>query len=745
MNKNTILNQVTQIEIYQKFYGSDFKVNEKISSPFTEDKNPSFKVFKNNTYKCFSTGKQGDCFQFVADIKNLDCKTQFNDVLEIISREMNINTDFDKNKVNKPLNVQEVTDNNNYASDKKHFQYTSKAFEKIHFDYWLQGNWNVTEDILKKYNVQALDKFVYWNNNKKQIQKIKLYKGILGFIYEVYTTPYAEANNLTRAELYIPTQEKTTKFFYNNLTSDDIFGYNELKDKEEFIIICAGKKDCLILNANGFPAVTFRSENSFINKDQITLLNKKTDRIYICYDNDKAGLESALKIAQTYSIKQIVLPEKYNDIADYFKVFDKKHFGDLVNEIRELEEAETKKESEGNTIFHIAEEYLSSYYKFRFNTIALDIECCKKGTHNWESLNENSLFLEMQKKGIKISINNLIAILKSEFVPHYNPIKNYFENLPKWDNKTDYINNLANYVHPLDRDNFNKHFKKWMVRTVKCSLIDRYFNKQAFVLVHKAQNSGKSSFCRFLCPEPLSQYLAEDISNDKDARILLCKNFLINLDELSSLAKKEINTLKSYFSKDQINERLPYDRKNTILPRISSFIGSTNRDTFLDDETGSVRWLCFQITGINWNYRKEVNIDLVWSQAYALAFSDFESEMTFDEIQENENRNRNYQILSTEQELISKYYNISNEIKGTFATSTDILVRLSSLGIKLSSVQIGKALNALGFERIKHKTRQSYGYWVEEKLFLNGEQISVDRPLENTPQIGQIFTNSNNN
>ncbi len=733
MNKNTILNQVTQVEIYQKFYGNNFKLNEKISSPFTDDKNPSFKVFKNNTYKCFSTGKQGDCFQFVADIKNLDCKTQFNEVLEIISKEMNINTNIDEKPLKEPVkNVQSLSST---EDNKKHFQYTGKAFEKIHFDYWLQGNWNVTENILKKYNIQALDKFEYWNNNKKGIQKIKLYKGVLGFIYQV--------NN--NAELYIPQQEKTTKFFYNNLNSDDIFGYNQLMDKEEFIIICAGKKDCLILNANGFPAVTFRSENSFINEHQINLLHTKTDNIYICYDNDKAGLESALKIAQTYSIKQIVLPDKYNDIADYFKVFDSKKFNDLVEEIRELEDAENQKDTGGNTIFHIAEEYLSTYYKFRFNTIALDIESCKKGTHNWESLNENSLFLEMQKKGIKISINNLIAILKSEFVPHYNPIKNYFENLPKWDNKTDYINNLANYVHPLDRDNFNKHFKKWMVRTVKCSLIDRYFNKQAFVLVHKAQNSGKSSFCRFLCPEPLSQYLAEDISNDKDARILLCKNFLINLDELSSLAKKEINTLKSYFSKDQINERLPYDRKNTILPRISSFIGSTNRDTFLDDETGSVRWLCFQITGINWNYRQEINIDLVWSQAYALAFSDFESEMTFDEIQDNENRNRNYQILSTEQELIAKYFNASNEIKGTFVTSTDILMKLSVLGIKLSPVQIGKALNSLGFERIKHKTRQSYGYWVDEKLFLNGDQISVDKPLENQPQIGQIFTNTNNN
>ena len=732
MDKNTILNHTTQQEIYNHFYGSGFSVGNKISSPFSEDKNPSFKVFKNLTFKCFSSGKQGDCFQFVADIKNLDCKTQFNEVLEIISREMNINTNIDEKPINKPVNVSEVTVNNNYASDKKHFQYTGKAFEKIHFDYWLQGNWNVTEDILKKYNVQALDKFEYWNNNKSDIQKIKLFKGILGFIYEV--------NN--NAELYIPKQEKTSKFFYNNLTSDDIFGYNQLQDKEDFIIICAGKKDCLILNANGFPAVTFRSENSFINNEQITLLRQKTDNIYICYDNDKAGLESALKVCQSYSIKQIILPEKYNDIADYFKIYDKSHFQKLLDEVRELEEAETKKDA-SNTIFHIAEKYLSSYYKFRYNTIALDIEYCKKATHEWNSLNENSLYLELQKKGIKISINNLIAILKSDFVPHYNPLQNYFENLPKWDGKTDYISNLANYVFPLDRDNFNKHFKKWCVRTVKCALIERYFNKQAFVLVHKAQNSGKSSFCRFLCPDALNQYLAEDISNDKDARILLCKNFLINLDELSSLAKKEINTLKSYFSKDQINERLPYDRKNTILPRISSFIGSTNRDTFLDDETGSVRWLCFQITGINWNYRQEINIDLVWSQAYALAFSDFESEMTFDEIQDNENRNRTYQILSTEQELIAKYFNKSNEIKGTFVTSTDILMRLSSLGMKLSPVQIGKALNALGYERIKHKTRQSYGYWVEEKIFLNGEQISVDKPLENNAQIGQIFNNPN--
>ncbi|WP_371269329.1 CHC2 zinc finger domain-containing protein [Flavobacterium sp.] len=45
-----------------------------ISSPFTEDKNPSFQVFKNGSFKCYSSEKSGDCFQLVAELNSLDCK-----------------------------------------------------------------------------------------------------------------------------------------------------------------------------------------------------------------------------------------------------------------------------------------------------------------------------------------------------------------------------------------------------------------------------------------------------------------------------------------------------------------------------------------------------------------------------------------------------------------------------------------------------------------------------------------------
>ncbi|WPC10950.1 hypothetical protein LEQ05_00545 [Riemerella anatipestifer] len=54
----------------------------------------------------------------------------------------------------------------------------------------------------------------------------------MGFIYKVNSN----------AEIYIPAQGKNKKIFYNNLQFSDIFGYEQLKEKEDYIIITAGKK-----------------------------------------------------------------------------------------------------------------------------------------------------------------------------------------------------------------------------------------------------------------------------------------------------------------------------------------------------------------------------------------------------------------------------------------------------------------------------------------------------------------------
>jgi len=364
----------------------------------------------------------------------------------------------------------------------------------------------------------------------------------------------------------------------------------------------------------------------------------------------------------------------------------------------------------------LAQEYIKNHFTIRRNIVTQDYECSPLDKNEFETLNEFNIFIKMQISGLNLSINNLVALLRSDFIPVYNPFAEYFNNLPQWASKTDYISFLGSFVKTKDRQRFDNHFKKWLVRVVACALVDNVFNKQAFILVHDKQNSGKSTFCRFLCPTSLQNYIAENLSIDKDSRILLCRNILINLDELSTLSKVEINSLKSLFSKDKINERLPYDRRNSILPRRCSFIGSTNQIEFLNDETGSVRWLCFIIDEIDWSYSEKVNMDMVYAQAYYLFKSGFNYNLTANEVKENEEFNRQFQILTSEKELINKFYRPgTKENHELFWTATDILLNLAHLTenkVKLSPVNLGKALKTNGYERIKHATEQVYGYYI---------------------------------
>jgi hypothetical protein len=161
--------------------------------------------------------------------------------------------------------------------------------------------------------------------------------------------------------------------------------------------------------------------------------------------------------------------------------------------------------------FTQTEEYLNQRYDIRYNTISNNFEYKHKKDKEYESLNENNLFIQLQKDNINISLNHLTALLKSNFVQKHNVFKDYFENLPEWDRKTDYIQQLANYLETSDRKRLDNHFKKWLVRTVRNSIDDNYFNKQCLVLVSNKQNSGKSTFCRFLCPKPLKNYIVERI------------------------------------------------------------------------------------------------------------------------------------------------------------------------------------------------------------------------------------------
>lgn len=165
---------------------------------------------------------------------------------------------------------------------------------------------------------------------------------------------------------------------------------------------------------------------------------------------------------------------------------------------------------------------------------------------------------------------------------------------------------------------------------------------------------------------------------------------------------------------------MPYDRKNSIIPRRASFIGSTNQAEFLSDESGSVRRLCFVIDSIDWSYKEKININDVWAQAYHLFKTNFVCDLTADEIRENEEYNRQFHITTSELELVHKYLSPgTKEVHESFMTATEILLYISEQTcgrVKLNNINVGRALKMLLFTREKNILKETMDIMLSKKL-----------------------------
>ncbi|HVU97327.1 MAG TPA: VapE domain-containing protein [Puia sp.] len=363
------------------------------------------------------------------------------------------------------------------------------------------------------------------------------------------------------------------------------------------------------------------------------------------------------------------------------------------------------------------EKYLSTHFYFRANEITGSIEFRRKTDPGWDELNEYNIYRQLRLEGFRATLNELIYLLKSDFVERFNPFLNYFEGLPAWaPDQVDIIKRLCSHVQAVNPERFERHFKKWMVRAIKCALEDSYCNKNAIILVHEKQNSGKTTFIRFLCPPALRDYITENISFDKDSLIALTENFIINLDELATFTRVEINALKSILSKSFVKERHPFERKAKKIARRASFVGSTNMTEFLTDPTGNVRWIPFEIAGIDWNYAKEIRIDDAWAQAYALYRSGFSCDVTAEEVAENESETRQFIQVTPEMELLLKYYEPGTKESHDLFRSTgeiELGLREATNGlIKISNIQLGRALRTLGYVR-DNRYAKDKGYPVK--------------------------------
>ena len=379
------------------------------------------------------------------------------------------------------------------------------------------------------------------------------------------------------------------------------------------------------------------------------------------------------------------------------------------------------------------ENFLKKRFEFRRNVINEKIEY--KSTENngeWNEANENDISRLLEHNYFKFSPTKTASLLNSDFVKSYNPIKDYFDSLKYLPGEEpSYIDQLCSKIKAKEQERFNKHFKKMLIRCIACSTVaemsNNNFNKHVFVFINRQQTIGKSSFCRWLCPPELKQYFVENIAMDKDGLIALATSFLINLDELAGLSKYDINQLKAKISMASINERLPYGHRRQFYPRRANFIGSTNTDEFLNDDTGNARWLCFEIENFEHGFwepgsHNYIDIQKIWAEAKYLFDSGYKFQLTSEEKVENDEINRGYEERTIEEEMISGCFEIDFiKIEENFMTATDILQYLvlnkSVNPNKISLKKIGSVVKKLGFlpgEKRREKSFPVKGYFMRK-------------------------------
>ena len=244
--------------------------------------------------------------------------------------------------------------------------------------------------------------------------------------------------------------------------------------------------------------------------------------------------------------------------------------------------------------------FLAERYEFRFNVLTEATEFrskSDKGNGTFRPATErdlNAICLEAHRHGIDCWDRDVARMVHSADVREYHPFRLYFQRLPAWDGH-DRLHDLA--VRVSDSPLWIQAFHQWMLGLAAqwAGLSDGlHAHSTAPLLVSDEQGLGKSTFCRALLPPQLQAYYTDsvDLARPDKVERQLTEMGLLNLDEFDRIPEKKHPLLKNLMQLSALNLRKAYRRHSQALPRIASFIGTSNSRELLSDPSGSRRFIC---------------------------------------------------------------------------------------------------------------------------------------------------------
>lgn len=236
-----------------------------------------------------------------------------------------------------------------------------------------------------------------------------------------------------------------------------------------------------------------------------------------------------------------------------------------------------------------------------------------------------------------------IAVAKVTDDRSYHPIREFIEELPDWDGVKRVDSLLVDYLGAEDTP-----YTRAVTRKTLCAAIKRVLNPgckfDTILVLNGPQGIGKSTLIAKLAGEWFSDSLNLSDTKDKTAAEKLQGYWILEIGELAGLKKAEVETLRSFLSRQNDIYRASFGRRATPHLRQCVFFGTTNAESgYLRDTTGNRRFWPVKTPGGGTKHSWELtqyDIEQIWAEAlvYVKGGEKLYLDATIDDLAKSEQR-----------------------------------------------------------------------------------------------------------
>lgn len=285
--------------------------------PFHNEKTPSFTVYpETQSYYCFGCGNGGDAVTFIKNIENLD----YVEAVRYLADKVGLSVPQDNYSSDLYEKRRRMFEANRLAARFFHtVLYTEQGAEGLRYLH----DRGLTDATIRKFGLGYAPKS--WDAlrnhmHEKGFTDIELYEANLirmsdkngkkhyydAFVERVMFPIIDLRGNVLAFSGRAITSDAQRKYVNTGDTliykkGENIFALNfAKKSNSDALILCEGNVDVISLHQAGFDNAV-AGLGTALTEQQVALLSRYASDIYLCYDNDEAGLKAARKAIALFS------------------------------------------------------------------------------------------------------------------------------------------------------------------------------------------------------------------------------------------------------------------------------------------------------------------------------------------------------------------------------------------------------------------------------------------------------------